>query len=234
MICTVQAASAEFSLFFDTSMVAGTTPVLLLHSALASSDEMKSIRALFSERSTITLDLPGHGRSTESTSSLTTDVIAKALDAFLEQLQVPQVDIVGYSLGGYMALALATINPKRVRSVVTHAMKFYWTPNGSENALATFAKATVEQRALAAMDSIIRTFAHTMLTADAIRAANIPVLLTTGERDEFVTPNEVARLWSEIRHDKASLTIFPNCGHSLRKLPLDTFEQSVREFWEGF
>lgn len=210
-------------------------PVLLLHSALGSCEEMRPVRALFAERSTILLDLPGHGRTTETRSTtITTATIAAALDAFLDKLKIPQVDIVGYSLGGYVGLALAKLRPKKVRSVATHAMKFYWTPEAIENAVTTFAKAPVDARSIDAMTSVIRDFNRMQLSAEDIRGAGTPVLITTGERDEFVTANEVGHLWSEVNSENASLAIFNGAGHSLRKLPLAEFEEVVRDFWEVF
>jgi pimeloyl-ACP methyl ester carboxylesterase len=224
----------DFSLYFEASVVGADVPVLLLHSALGSCEEMRPVRALFGERSTILLDLPGHGRTTEASSAtLTTEAIAAALDAFLDKLKIPQVDIVGYSLGGYVGLALAKLSPKKVRSVATHAMKFYWTPEAIENAVTTFAKAPVDARSIGAMTSIIRDFNRTQLSAEDIRRAGAPVLLTTGERDEFVTAHEVGHLWSDVKSDNASLAIFAGAGHSLRKLPLTEFDQVVREFWVG-
>jgi pimeloyl-ACP methyl ester carboxylesterase len=220
----------NISLYFDAHVLGDDVPVLYLHSALTSSAEMQSIRSLFHERSSVALDLPGHGRSRE-TCTLTTSVIAEALDEFLNKLRISKVDIVGYSLGGYIALALAKRSPQKVRSVVTHAMKFYWTPEAIDNAVATFAKAPVEQRSIDAMASIILAFNREQLTADDIRSSDIPVLITTGERDEFVTAAEVGRLWNEVGNAKTSFAIIPNAGHSLRKLPLAEFEQVVREFW---
>ena len=232
MIATVAAGGGNISLYFDAAVKGTDVPVLLLHSALASSAEMKPIREIFADRSYIALDLPGHGRTTEDI-AVTTDIAAEAIDALLEKLRVPLVDVVGYSLGGYVGLALARRAPHKVRSVATHAMKFYWTPDAIENAVATFAKAPVEQRSIDAMAQIIRDFNSRSLSADDIRMSNTHVLITTGERDEFVTPAEVGKLWSEVSNERSSFAIFSGAGHSLKKLPLADFEQTVREFWSG-
>jgi pimeloyl-ACP methyl ester carboxylesterase len=232
MIANVSVGGGTVSLYFDVSVKGGDVPLLFLHSALASSAEMKPLRELFADRSYIMLDLPGHGRTTEDL-PVTTDIAAEAIDQLLEILHVPQVDVVGYSLGGYVGLALARRSPNKVRSVATHAMKFYWSPDAIDNAVATFAKAPVEQRSIGAMEQIIRDFTRKALTADDIRTSNTHVLITTGERDEFVTPTEVGKLWSEVNNNRASLAIFSGAGHSLKKLPLADFGQTVREFWSA-
>ena len=222
------------SLHFETTVVAGTVPVLLLHAALGAADEMRTLRAQFADRSTILVDLPGHGQSTHHSDSLTTVDMAGAINSLLDRLSVRQVDVVGYSLGGYVGLELGAIAPARVRSVFSHAMKFYWTPEGIEAAVATFGKAKIAERTIHLTSTLIRDFLNRRLTVAEIQKAGIPALITTGELDEFVTAAEVTRLWNEIGTPNVSFAIFPATGHSLRKLSLDLFEQTVREFWASF
>ena len=229
MICKLPG----ISIYFEASAVNTATPILFLHSALGSSDEMRPIRALFPERSVILLDLPGHGKTTEEFGSMTASSVAEIIVQFLERLRIPKVDIIGYSLGGYIGLELAVSHSSRVQSVITHAMKFYWTPEAIESAVSTFSKAPVAERTLRMTESLIRDFSQKQLHGEDIRNSKIPLLITTGERDEFVTSAEVTRLWEEIGGRNASFAIFPNAGHSLRKLPLDVFAQTGREFWRS-
>jgi esterase len=65
----------------------------------------------------IALDLRGHGRSgrapSYSLSDFGTDVIA-----LLDQLELTQVDLVGHSLGGFVALSVAAQQPQRIRRLL--------------------------------------------------------------------------------------------------------------------
>lgn len=69
--------------------------------------------ALAARCQTITVDLPGHGHSRDSTLSLALDALTDALAAQLPERAV----IVGWSLGGLVALAYAQRHPARVRGL---------------------------------------------------------------------------------------------------------------------
>jgi len=68
---------------------------------------------------TVLVDLPGWGDAymTESGSLQTIDAIASMITAAADELGYPQWDLIGHSLGGFVALHLASIAPQRVLSV---------------------------------------------------------------------------------------------------------------------
>src|SRR2546428_2607041 len=63
------------------------------------------------------VDLPGHYRSPLPAGALSVDVMADAVGALLARLGEPPAHVVGLSLGGCVALALALRAPERVRSL---------------------------------------------------------------------------------------------------------------------
>jgi len=64
----------------------------------------------------ISVDLPGHGKS--QWRKITLEVMAHDLNAILMHEQVKQIDIVGSSLGGLLALKLYEIYPPIVRKLI--------------------------------------------------------------------------------------------------------------------
>jgi len=223
----------DLSLHYDVRVANGAPPVLFLHSALGSSQELEDIRGRFSERSTITVDLPGHGESVTSREAIDTQWIGEVLCNALDWLSIGTVDVVGYSLGGYVGLELAARAPKKVRSVVSHAMKYYWDAPSIEAAVETFGKAKVSPQTIALTATLLRHFNERQLAASDIRNANVPALLTTGALDDFVKAAEVERLANAIGEPQASAMIFPEVRHSLRSLPIETFESAIRQFWKN-
>lgn len=99
--------------------VADAVPVVALHGMCSTSKTWDKVAARLSEhgRRTIALDLRGHGRSsrpgTYSCSSMRDDVIA-----FLDEAGLQQVDLLGHSLGGHVAMLVAQQAPRRVRRLV--------------------------------------------------------------------------------------------------------------------
>ena len=221
----------DLSLHDDIRFVDGSIPVLFLHSALATGEELEGLQARFPERTTITLDLPGHGESTTTRQAIDTAWIGEILSQMLDRLHVPTVDIIGYSLGGYVGLELAVQAPTKVRSVVSHAMKYYWTPEAIEAAVQTFSKAPTPPRTIELTATLLRNFNKRQLSVTDIQHSNVPALITTGAMDKFVTAREVEKLANAIGNPQATSLIFADVRHSLASLPLDVFESAVREFW---
>jgi len=96
----------------------GGEPVLLLHGFggdlgnwLFNHDALAGARVVYA------IDLPGHGESSKDVGAGTLDELAAVVTAFLETLGVESAHFVGHSLGGAVALAMASSTPKRVRSL---------------------------------------------------------------------------------------------------------------------
>jgi pyruvate dehydrogenase E2 component (dihydrolipoamide acetyltransferase) len=69
-------------------------------------------------RSVIALDLPGHGGSTKDVGGGSLDELAAAVGQFLDGLGLERPHLVGHSLGGAVAAAVAADHPARVASLV--------------------------------------------------------------------------------------------------------------------
>jgi pimeloyl-ACP methyl ester carboxylesterase len=65
----------------------------------------------------IALDLPGHGRSTMDVGAGTLAEMVAWTDEALAALDIGSADLVGHSMGGKIAIALALAHPGRVRSL---------------------------------------------------------------------------------------------------------------------
>lgn len=100
----------------------GGASVVLLHGLGSSARDWQWQVAAFQERyRVITLDLPAHGRSAfrrgPRAEPLRVEAMAAAVGRLLTRLGEGPVHVVGLSLGGCVALALAIAAPTRVRSL---------------------------------------------------------------------------------------------------------------------
>jgi pimeloyl-ACP methyl ester carboxylesterase len=102
----------------------GTGPtVLLLHGTNSSRSIWKPLLPrLSAERDVLAVDLPGHGQSPQS--SFTPPAWAEDLAAFLDELGLGRVIVVGHSSGGWTALELAKRG--RARAVLALAPAGLW------------------------------------------------------------------------------------------------------------
>lgn len=93
--------------------------VVLLHGFMESVFMWESLAKRLSKNyRVLSVDLPGHGKSERLSSDLSIDHMAKIVQQILDMLAIPQVDIVGHSLGGYIALSFVEQFPDYVKSFI--------------------------------------------------------------------------------------------------------------------
>lgn len=102
--------------------------LLLLHGALGAKSQLEPLKKIIENDFEIhLLNFEGHGDK-NSNNDFSIELFAKNLLDFLNENNVEKVNIFGYSMGGYVALQLATQHPKRFEKIVTLGTKFKWSP----------------------------------------------------------------------------------------------------------
>lgn len=91
-------------------------PLLLLHGGLGSTDMFGPVLPALAEgRQVIGIDLHGHGRTELGDRPISLEAMGDDMDAIVKALGYEQVDVLGYSLGGGVALRMAVQHPDTVR-----------------------------------------------------------------------------------------------------------------------
>jgi len=101
-------------------------PVVLLHGAFMaiSGDWNVWIGELSKTRKVIAIEMQGHGRTADINRDLTYENLADDVAGLLDYLKIPSADIIGYSLGGGVAIQCAIRHPEKVRKVVSISAPF--------------------------------------------------------------------------------------------------------------
>jgi len=102
-------------------------PLVLLHGLFGSADNWGSVAKHFAQDcEVISVDLRNHGRSPHSDSQTYAEM-ADDLLQLCDMLGLPQIHLLGHSLGGKVAMQFATQYPKKVSKliVVDMAMRAY-------------------------------------------------------------------------------------------------------------
>ena len=94
-------------------------PLLLLHGGLGSIDMfLPALPELSSDRQVIAVELQGHGRTSLGERPISLQDMGDDMAVIVKRLGHPQVDAMGYSLGGGVAFQFAAQHPGLVRRLV--------------------------------------------------------------------------------------------------------------------
>ena len=96
-------------------------PVVLLHGAYMTipGNWTGWIAELSRTRKVIAIEMQGHGRTADINRDLTSENLAGDVAALLDHLKIPSADLIGFSMGGGVAMECAIRHPDKVRKVVS-------------------------------------------------------------------------------------------------------------------
>ena len=94
-------------------------PMVLLHGGLGTGEMFGPVLPQLAERhQVITVDLQGHGRTADIDRPIDVRLMAGDIAALIDHLSLDRPDVVGFSLGGGVALQTAAHYPAKVRRLV--------------------------------------------------------------------------------------------------------------------
>src|SRR3954454_499222 len=94
-------------------------PMILLHGGLGSGEMFSPILSSLAEQHrVISVDLQGHGRTADIDRPIDVRLMADDIAALIDHLELDPPDLVGYSLGGGVALHTAAKYPAEIRRLV--------------------------------------------------------------------------------------------------------------------
>lgn len=96
----------------------------------------------------------------------------------MDHLKLPSANIVGYSMGGMIALKLAVTHPDRVHSFILGGMG--WMQEGTP---LQHVWESMSGRGKTASPVLIHGFAEFAVTADQVKALHMPIQVVVGDRD---------------------------------------------------
>ena len=215
----------------------------------------RQIEPLAAERTVVTWDQRGFGNSTAALGDVTLGAARRDLARILDHLGYDSVDLLGQSMGGWVALGYTIDNPARVRSLLLST-----TLAGAErkyvDALVTaepdhdrfnrrehpvLSKEFCRQHpdlgvlynqissfgAKPPPDVMLRGMAEERFDPDALRALSLPVLVVMAEEDEHCPVHAMEPVVDGLAHGR--LTTVPG-GHSAYFEHPDEWNGTVLEF----
>ncbi len=122
-LATVNGIELGYQMFGEA--VPGVTPLILLHGGFGSVEMFgPNVAALAAGRQVIGVDLQSHGRTPAPDRPMTFEAMADDIAALIGHLGLAQADVMGFSLGGAVALRTAIQHPGVVRRLVVVSSPF--------------------------------------------------------------------------------------------------------------
>src|SRR5688500_15609491 len=122
-------------------------PLVLLHGsfmAISSNFNWTGwIGELSKTRKVIAVEMQGHGRTADINRDFSYENLADDIAAMLDHLKIKQADLLGYSMGGGVAMQVAIRHPEKVRKIVS-VSAFFRQDGLVKEALDAFRKMTAE------------------------------------------------------------------------------------------
>jgi len=225
--------------------------LLVLHGALGSASQLEPLKAALDKHFNVSLlNFAGHGGK-DIPDSFSIEAFAGDVLAYLQQYSVTKIDILGYSMGGYVGLYLCRHYPEKVNRLMTVATKLDWNPEGAKNEVKmldpevieqkvpAFAKQLAERHSPADWKAQMQRTAAMMLEMGAVPAltdedyAQIqhPVLLSVGDRDKMVSIEETIGVYRQL--PAGNFWCIPGTAHPVEKMPLEKLAAAAKSFFTG-
>jgi pimeloyl-ACP methyl ester carboxylesterase len=148
-------------------------PLVLLHGGLGAIEMFGEVLPLLAQgRQVVAVDLQAHGRTADVDRPLSYETMADDIGALIEHLGFERADVMGYSLGGGVALQTAIRHPEAVRKLVVVSTPFRrdgWYPE---------VLAGMGQMGPEAAEPMKATPMYALYSSVAPRPDDWPVLLT--------------------------------------------------------
>lgn len=236
-------------------------PVVVLHGAFMAitGDWNDWINELARTRRVIAVEMQGHGRTADIDRDITYENLADDVAGLLDHLKIPSADLIGYSLGGGVAMQCAIRHSEKVRKVVSISSVYRhdgWVKEGVEAlpkiTAETFKGSPVEAeyKRLSPTPNEFPDFVKHVIAmaskpydfgADKFKATKAPMFFIHGDADG-VRLDHIAEMYrlkggdlhGDMRpHPESRLAILPNTTHVTLMNRMTTIVPMVNDFLDA-
>ncbi len=225
--------------------------ILLLHGAIGAKDQFGVLQELLSADMEVhTMNFTGHGGGTIPVEPFAIDMFARDIIAYLDSNHIDEVNIFGYSMGGYAALYAALNNPGRIGKIFTFATKFEWIPEIAEREVKMldaekmkvkvpkFAQELAKRHGEDKWETLLLKTAEMMtglgnrnvLTAELMKQINNKVLVGIGDSDKMVSLEETIAAFRVLPN--ANLIVLPGTPHPIEMADSTRLAAEIKIFFE--
>lgn len=223
--------------------------LLLLHGAIGAKDQLQPLATHLEGSFLIhTLNFSGHGGTPFPAEPFSIPLFARDVLNYLDEQELENCAIFGYSMGGYVGMYLARHYPEKISRLITLGTKYAWDETTAAKQQKMFHAAGIQEKApaLAAQlkelhapedwEMVLQQTAAMLLimgknnpvTSADMEQVQMPVLLLQGDRDKMVPLEEVIAVYKKL--PAAQLGILPATPHPLEQVNIPHLSFVIKQF----
>lgn len=222
--------------------------LVVLHGANGCGAEMEPLAAVMRPYADVLMpDLAGHGKR-EPVAEFTIEGLAQDLIDFIVREKLERPILLGYSIGGYVALRVARIAPERIRAVCTIAVKHVFDDGTDKRWMFIGTPAYIREKkpwrvaelerahpdrdwedvARASVRLFGRLGEQAPLSPRDLASIRVPVFAISSDRDQLVPWKETVALARAIPGARAAM--FYGVAHPLHVLPFLALARTISQW----
>lgn len=229
-------------------MSAASRDILLLHGAIGAADQLEPLAQVLRSRGFVpyTVNFSGHGgRSIQS--ALSISLFAGELKSFIEEKKLYKPHVFGYSMGGYVALYMASEDPEILGHIITLGSKFRWSEAIAEKEIKNLNPEVIRVKVPKFAESLqkrhgdnwelllsetaemmIAMGKQNPLSAERIARVTNKVMIGLADKDSMVTQEETVEVYKGL--SDACMYMLPNTKHPIETVDTELLASLILKF----
>ena len=176
------------------------------------------------------------------------EVFAEELHDFIISKGLNKPDVFGYSMGGFVALYLASQNQSLLGKIITLGTKFAWDPETSAKEAAMLDPEKIEEKIPKFADALKQRHSeenwkqllsktagmmhalgkNKLLTEDKLKQIQNNVLIGIADKDNMVSVEETTAVYKTLPN--ASMYMLPNSKHPIEQINTGLLNKIILDF----
>lgn len=222
--------------------------IILTHGALGSKADLEELSNVLVKENykVLSFSFSGHG-NTDFETNFNIEQFTLELQQFILKNELVHPSVIGYSMGGYVALNLARRSPVSINKIITLGTKFNWSSEVVEKEVKmldaevmltkvpAFAKSLEFKHGEKWKALLLRTAelmrdisVNNYLNSESLKTIQNKILVGLGDKDQMVTLEETVNVYKTLPN--ANLFMLPNTKHPIEQLNTALFVEICKDF----
>lgn len=217
--------------------------IILLHGALGDKTSLAQLSAMISDQNCHFLNFSGHGQQPFNEEGFGIEYFATELEEYISSNNLNQPDVFGYSMGGYVALYLASQKSDLLGKIITLGTKFGWSAESADLETSRLNPELMEEKIpayTAKLENVhgqqwkqlvwqtagmmMELGEEPLLTIESLSKIENKVLIMRGSDDQMV--NDIESKWAVAQLPNGHFKMLPYQPHPIEKVdPIQIADQ---------